>query len=181
MRYYRSRPPASQFCPTGYTSLAGDGSQLMLLRNILQVGLKLWVLEDFLIVIQRGLKLYPSTSNLAEFLNALEIISAEMQGRGWAHLPSLTRGATKLPVHPWPQSMICAFFLTLPLRQVILSLTAACFWDSTFPELFLQSTAQKPLHTCTSKQCLSWPGVQVILIPSLLGTKSPFKSSMKIC
>ena len=117
--YYRPRPPESWFCPTSCcTSACWGWNPTDILEEYPVSGAKTpWVLEDFLIVIQCGLKLCTSTSNLAEFLNALEISQLKMQGRGSAQLPSLTVAATKLPMHPWPQSMTCAFFLTLPLGR----------------------------------------------------------------
>lgn len=62
MRYYTSRLPASQFCPTGYTSACWGWKPTEILEEYLASGTETpWVLEDFLIVIQCGLKLCTST------------------------------------------------------------------------------------------------------------------------
>lgn len=166
MRYYTSRLPASHFCPTGYTSACWGWKPTEILEGYLASGTKTpWVLEDFLIVIQCGLKLCTST-RLQTFWMLWK--SSQLKCRAEAqpiclHWLVVPRSFPCIPDHNlW---FVPSFSLCLSGRWS-LPLTAACFWDSAFPELFLQRTAQKPLHTCTSKQCC--PGQGCRLFCSLL-------------
>lgn len=92
-----------------------------------------WVMENFLIVTQHVLKLCTSRSVHPEnFWMFWKSSQLEMQSKVPAHLTSLTGCATSFSCILWTKSMTFALFLTLHLRQAILSLIPALFWDKSF-------------------------------------------------